>query len=1068
MKRSVSQNLLQPLAYANLLMRPLQAMGLLVLLSGLLALPALAQNTIQVRGRVTNESKQPVVGASVVIKGTDNGTTTNENGMYQITAPANGTLVFSSIGYPAKELAIGKQASHDIVLTAAVSDLDQVVIVGYGTQRKRDVTGAVASVSEKTLKEVPAPNVIAQLKGRTPGVTIISNGATPGVGGQIRIRGNRTITNSNSSSDALDGPLLVVDGIPYGGSINDLNPDDIANIEILKDASATAIFGSRGAGGVMLVTTKRGRSGKAVISFDSYYGTSSIMEKYKVMNGQEYAQFKTDAALYNRSNWPSSAGTSSYLLTQAEKDALAAGVSTDWQDLIYQHGFTTSQQLSLSAGSEATQVALSGGYYNETGIIPNQRFERYTLRGSIDHKFSRHIKIGMSTLNTLSYSNTPGGGGVPSGLVRLTPLAAPYLPDGTLNLNPAIGSIDAAVITPLTLITKESSILARTRRLRTFNTLYGEVQITNALRYRLNVGLDFRQENGNGYNGPLTYTNTATSQASSNASISNGESWSYNIQHLLYYDQTFAGKHKLGLTGLFEVNKEHNQSSTFNVTGVPADYITNTNFNLAAGQPTGSGAFSEIGLLSYMGRLNYSYDNRYMFTATVRVDGSSTMAPGKKYFTYPAFGAGWNITEEKFMDDIRPAITNLKLRGSWGISGNRNVGPYSTYGLLTPSTYNFGLTAQGQQLAYTVTRLANAALDWQSTTQVDLGLDFGVLNNRITGSIDWYKQRTKDILLPVSLPPSNGAQSTFRNLGKTEGTGLEISLTTVNVKTASGFTWSTDWNFYFNREKIIELQTPTQQFDKGNGWFVGQPLSVIYDYKKIGIWQLEDSIKGTTAGQTSPKAYPGQIRIEDVDNNGKIDANDRQILGNFQPDWEGGITNRFSYKGFDLSVVIFARMGMKIVVPYLTADGGGNGFPFFNQGRVNQLKVDYWTRTNPTNAFPAPDAGTDRLNFGSSLGYQDGSFIKCRSINLGYEIPASFLKKWSIGSLRVYVNATNPFIIYSPFVRDGFGPDPEGNGYGGAVTPTGASDVSAPTRQISVNLNNPSIRQYTIGLNLKF
>jgi TonB-linked SusC/RagA family outer membrane protein len=652
-------------------------------------------------------------------------------------------------------------------------------------------------------------------------------------------------------------------------------------------------------------------------------------------------------------------------------------------------------------------------------------------------------------------------------LVRLTPLASPYLPDGQLNLNPAIGSIDAFVVTPLTLITKKNAILARNRRLRTFNSLYGEVQITNGLRYRLNVGLDFRTDNGNGYNGPLTYTNTAISQNSSNANVNNAEAWTYNIQNLLYYDRTFAEKHKVGLTGLFEVNKDHNQSSTFNVTGVPADYIRSSNFNLASGQPTGSGSFSESGLISYMGRLNYAYDNRYMLTATIRVDGSSTLSPGHQYFTYPAFGLGWNIADEKFMGDFH-FISNLKLRGGWGISGNRNVAPYATFGLLTPSTYNFGQTAQGQQLAYTVTQLANPFLDWQSTSQADIGLDFGLFSNRFTGSIDAYQQKTKDILLSVNLPISNGVNSTFKNLGKTKGSGLEITLSSINIKSRNGFTWSTDLNFFFNREEITELTTPEEQANKGNGWFVGQPLSVIYDYKKIGIWQLEDSAKGLTAAQTSPKAYPGQIRVEDVDKNGKIDANDRQILGNFQPDWEGGITNRITYKGFDLSVVIFARMGMKVLVPYLTADGGANGFPFFNQGRVNELKTDYWTRTNPTNAFPAPDAGTDRLNFGSTLGYQDGSFIKCRSINLGYELPSGILRKMSISSLRVYVNATNPFVIYSPFVDKGFGPDPEGNGYGGAVNPTGASDVSAPARQISVNLNNPAIRQFTFGVNLKF
>jgi TonB-linked SusC/RagA family outer membrane protein len=1069
MKISVTETISKAPAIILPLLRQVKAPGLFLLLSMFLVLPVWAQNNILVKGRITNEVNQPVVGASVVLKGTKTGTTTNDNGEYQLTVPANGTLVITSIGYPTQEIAVNNQPIHNLSLSIIITDLEQVVTIGYGTQRKRDVTGAVASVSGKTLAEVPAPNLIAQLKGRTPGVSIVSNGATPGTAGQIRIRGNRTITNSQSSSDALDGPLLVLDGIPYSGSINDLNPEDITGIEILKDASATAIFGSRGAGGVILISTKKGKPGKAIITYDSYHGISQIMGKYKVMNGPEYAQFKADAAAYNRSNWPSSAGTSSYLLTQAEKDALAAGVSTNWQDLIYQNGFTTNHQLGISGGSESTQFGLSGGYYNETGIIPNQKFERYTLRATVDHKIGRRIKVGLNTINTLSYTNTPGGGGVPGGLVRLTPLASPYLPDGSVNLTPAIGSIDAVAISPLTLETKRDAILARNRRIRTFNSLYGEVLIAEGLRYRLNLGLDYRQENANNYNGPLTYTNTATTQASSNASINNAEAWSYNIQNLLYYDKTFAGKHKIGLTGLFEVNKDHNQNSTFNVTGVPADYINSSNFNLAAGQVTGTGGFVETGLLSYMGRVNYGFDNRYLVTATVRVDGSSTLAPGYKYFTYPAFGLGWNITEEKFMERV-DFVTNLKLRGGWGISGNRNVAAYQTLAALTPSTYNFGQGTQGQQLAYTVTQVSNPFLGWQSTSQYDFGLDFGLFNNRVSGSIDVYEQRTKDILLPVNLPQSNGANSTVQNLGKTRGRGVEIALSTVNVRSLKpdGFTWSTDINFFFNREEITELTSPTELSNKGNGWFVGEPLTVIYDYRKIGIWQLDDSVKGLTAAQTSPRAFPGQIRIEDIDNNGRIDAADRQILGNFQPKWEGGLTNRFTYKGFDLSIVVFARMGMKVLVPYLSADGGAQGFPFFNQGRVNQVKVNYWTRTNPSNEFPAPDAGTDRLNFGSTLAYRDGSFIKCRSINLGYDLAGSVLRKLHVQSLRLYINATNPFIIYAPLVEDGLAPDPEGNGYGGSVNPTGASDVPTPARQISVNLNNPSIRQYTIGVNLKF
>ncbi|MES2005806.1 MAG: TonB-dependent receptor [Bacteroidota bacterium] len=1017
-----------------------------------------------VKGHVTNEKGEAISGASVLIKGTTAGVNTDAKGAYSISASANNTLVISYVGYDSKETRVGNNTTLDAQLQPANKELDQVIVVGYGTQRKKDVTGSVISISEKTLKEVPAPNVISQLKGRAAGVDVVSNSSTPGGSGSIRIRGNRTLTTSSGSSDALDGPLIVVDGIPYGGSINDINTEDISGLEILKDASATAIYGSRGAGGVILISTKRGRTGKAVFTYDAFHGVSSVMGQYKVMNGAEYAQFKTDAALYNRT----APGTTSYALTQAEKDALAAGISTDWQKLIYQNGITTSHVLGLSGGSEGTQYGMSAGYYKETGIIPNQNFERATLRTTIDHRIGSRVRVGLNTFNTLSYSNTPGGGGVPGGLARLTPLAAPYNADGTVNLQPAIGSIDAATISPLTLITKANSILARNRRLRSFNTLYGEVQIIEGLKYRLNVGLNFEQANGNGYNGPLTYTNTATVQSSSNANVSNSEAWNYDIQHLLTYTKTFGQKHRLDFTGLYEIIKDHSQNSGFNVTGVPADYIQSANFGLASGQPTVSaGGFSETGLLSYMGRLNYGFDNRFNLTATVRVDGASQLSPGYQYFTYPAFGLGWNISNEKFMRNVT-AVSNLKLRGGWGISGNRNVGAYATLGSLTASTYNFGTSTQGQQLAYTVTSLANKSLSWQSTSQIDIALDFSLLKNRITGTVEYYKQKTKDILLSVNLPASNGAGSTLKNLGRTEGSGIEISLSSLNIQAKSGFTWSTDLNFFFNREKITQLTTPDEKEIKGNGWFVGQPLTVIYDVKKLGIWQLDDSTKGLLSAQTSPLQYPGQIRIQDLNGDGKIDANDRQVLGNFQPDWEGGITNRFTYKGFDLSIVIFARMGMKVLVPYLTADGGSNGYPFYNQGRVNQLKTDYWTRTNPTNAFPAPDAGTDRLLYGSTLGYQDGSFIKCRSINIGYDIPSAVFKKLGISSFRVYLNATNPFIIYAPFVKNGFGPDPEGNGYGGAVNAAGSGDTGVGARQISVNINNPSMRQFTLGLNVKF
>ena len=1036
-----------------------QKLTLILLLFWLSAGTLLAQN-ITVTGTVRDEAGDGIPGATILVKGTSNGTATNFDGVYSISAPANAILQISYVGFETKEVQINGQSVLDIIISASASALDEVVIVGYGAQKKRDVTGSVASVSEATLKEVPAPNLLNQLKGRAAGVSIVSNGSTPGSQGQIRIRGNRTLTGPTTNNDGLDGPLVVVDGIPFGG-LNDINPDDIASMEILKDASATAIFGSRGAGGVILITTKRGKVGKPTITYDGYHGVTNVLDKYRFMDATEYAKFKEDAAKYN-SVTPN---TTPYPLTAIEIANQSAGINTDWQDLLFKQGFNTSHQLGLQGGVENTQYSLGLGYFNETGIIPSQDFQRTNVRITLDQKLGKRFKIGLNTINTLSYTNNPAGGGVPGFIAGLSPLAKPYNDDGSVNLFPKLGTIDATQVSPLTLISRADDILSNTRSIRTFNSLYGEVNLLDGLKYRFNAGLNFSQSHFNGYGPPNTYVNNAVVQSASNADVSNTEFWDVNLQHLLYYDKTFAEKHKLGLTGLFEITKNHSLGSNFNVKGVPADYIGTSNFLLAQGTPTAStngNFFSETGLLSYMGRANYTYDGRYMLTATLRRDGSSTLSPGNQYFNYPAIGLGWNITNESFMKSIS-WLTNLKLRGGWGISGNRNVGAYATLGALSSSFYNFGTTTAGQVLGYTVTNLPATDLGWQSTDQVDVGLDIGLFKDRITGSFDLYQQKTKDILLSVNLPQSNGAGSTLKNLGKTEGRGFESTLTFEVVRNPKGFNWSTDLVYFFNREKITQLTTPTELDNKGNGWFVGHPLTVIYDYKKLGIWQTKDASDGSLAKQTSPVQIPGQIRVQDVDGNGKIDAADRQIIGNFQPKWEGGLTNRFSYRGFDLSTVMYARMGMKVVVPYLSGtSGGGSGFSFFNQGRSNQYKVDYWTNENPTNAFPRPDANAGVKDFASVNTYYDGSFIKMRSINLGYTFNSKSLGKTGISSARIYINATNPFILYSPLVRDGLGVDPEGNGTGNVI------GDAVPGRQITVNLNNPPVKQITGGLNIKF
>jgi TonB-linked SusC/RagA family outer membrane protein len=1005
-----------------------------------------------ITGRVVDAKDLPLVGVNVVEKGTTNGVITGADGKFSISVTsASPNLVFSFIGYETQEIVVGASNNFDITLAESLKGLDEVIVIGYGTARKRDITGSVASVSSAKLADVQTSNIISGLKGRAAGIDIVSNSTLPGASGQIRIRGNRQMATTSGASDAVDAPLLVVDGIPFGGSITDISSNDIESIDILKDASATAIYGSRGAGGVILVTTKRGKAGKAVFSYNAYYGISNAIAFYDVFNGPEYAAFKEEAKAGN-------GGSSSYGLSTAEQEGLTNGTSTDWQKLIYKQGSTVEHQLSVSGGTGGTKYSFGGSYYKETGIIPGQDFSRYSLRTTIDHQISKRLRAGINTMNSLSYANA--GGNPVGGLARLSPLVAPYLPDGTLNQTPLAGLLDNLTVNPLTIITKAGSIKNLTRRLRTFNSLYGEWDIIDALKYRINVGLDYSQDQNDNYFGPNTMYNTNTTIDKSNEYIGNSEAWTYTIENLLTYDKTFLDKHRISFTGLYSVQKDHIQGSQFNGTGNLADYIQDFNLNLANTITASNGTFAERGLISYMGRLNYSFDGRYLLTATIRRDGASVLSKGHQYFTYPALALAWNISNEQFMKNIN-AISNLKLRGGWGVTSNQGINPYATLGVLGVNFYNYGPGTTGNNPGFLVQTLANKSLTWASTSQFNIGVDFGFFKDRLTGSIELYQQKTKDILLNMSLPPSNGAGSTIVNAGKTEGKGIEITLSGTIIE-SNGFIWSADANFSVNREKIVALQDPNLKEDIGNGWFVGKPLSVIYDGVKLGIWQIADSVQAAVYG-----CKPGQIRIQDLNGDNVLNGLDRKVIGNFEPKWIGGMTNKFSFKGIDLTMVVYARMGQTVVVPYFMTDGGAQGYPFFNNSRVNSLKRDYWTRSNPTNAFPRPDAGSDNVKYSSTLGYLDGSFVKARSISLGYSIPANLLNHLKISSLRIYVTCLNPFFIYAPFVKNGYGLDPEGNGYGGVSNST-LGGTPVPGRAITVNLNAPPTRQFQFGLNMNF
>jgi TonB-dependent starch-binding outer membrane protein SusC len=1032
-----------------------------VLFFSLLAMvPAMAQQTIT--GRVTNEAGDPIVGASVVVKGTTTGTTTDNGGNFSIVAASGSTLVVSSVNFAEQEVRVGNSSTVSVkLLTSAEADLGEVVVIGYGTARKKDVTGSTVTVKGERLNEIKAPNFYNQLQGRAAGVDIQGNSSQIGSGGRIRIRGNRSLTTA--ANDQLNDPLIVVDGMVYGGSINDISTDNIASVDILKDASATAIYGSRGANGVIIITTLRGGvNQKPTTNYSGYVGMVDAIGTYRLFNGAEYAQFKADAAVGN-SVVP---GGSNYSLRAIEQTNLAAGVSTDWQDLLLTTGIRTSHDINVRGGNERTQYAFGGGYYKETGIIHDQVLNRWSFNVNIDHKVSERIKVGFTSFNTLLRSNRLGTNAY-GAATRLGPLFKPYNDDGTLNFRPAsTQAVDDQQINPLTSIGNDDLIKAFQRRYQIQHNFYGELKIIKDLKFRTSFGYGWSQTWNSNYTGPNTVFNNNAVTANSNLSQANAEGWQYTLNNSLEYNTSFAGRHKLQAQVLQEIQKNYFQQQQFNGVGVPADFMQDYNWQQVSTVTPQGGQFNERALIGYMGRAIYSFDDKYVFTATVRTDGASVLAPGNQWVTYPAVSAAWNMDNEKFLENVS-WLSALKLRAGWGISSNQSINPYTVLGSLTANFYNFGQgTAIGVNYVngYLINSATNPELTWEKTAGLNIGVDFALFNNRLSGTIEYYKTKTSDILLNKSLPGSLGVPGgQLTNAGKTETNGMEFTLSSVNVRNRD-FTWRTDFNAFFNREKITALQEGLQQ-DLGNGWFVGEPITVIYDYKKVGIWQTSEAAQALVYG-----ARPGDIKLEDVNKDNAITAVDRQIVGDFQPDLVAGMTNNFQYKNFDLNVVLFGRFGQTVAVTYLAADGGGAGYPFFLNSRVNQHKIDYWTPDNPTNDFPQPDAGVDGQQFTSTLTYRDGSFIKIRTIDLGYNLPNKLLNKMKIQALRVYVSAQNPFILWAPLVRNDLGLDPEGNtsAQNNVINTQGGGATAVPIRAIAVNMGVPPTRQIIFGVNVKF
>jgi len=959
-----------------------------------------AQTTI--KGTVKDaRDGSPVIGVTISVKGKSIGTQTNAEGHYSLNVPdPKGTLVFSFIGFLTKEEPINGRNAIDVNLEEDKKKLEEVVVVGYGQQKKKDITGSISSVSAKAIQEVPVTNVQQALQGRAPGIEVINNSSKPGDEPRVRVRGTRSLSAGND-------PLYVVDGIPYAGGLSDINTLDIGSIDVLKDASATAIYGSRGANGVVLITTQRGKTGPPVVTYKGSYGYQESLGRTDMMDGSQFTNMRREAYRnipQTDKNWYDDndpEASDARIFNPVELANVKKGTNTDWQKLLIKPGYQTNHGLSVAGGNENTTYAISGGYFKDQGVLKLQSYERYNLHVSVDQLIGRRFKVGISSLS--SYSNRRGESynGM-SAALKMLPIAAPYDENGKLITYPTGDSQQPNPLLDYVDGNREENM----NRLRFFNSLYGEVEIADGLKYRLNLGADLMQYNYGLFRGKNN-TDLLIGGGDATAQKGGAQISAYTVENLLTYNKVFHQKHALNLTGLYSVQRQREDITLANVRGIPVETQLYYNLGQALNVTGLSSSLATWTILSYMGRLNYTYDDRYLLTLTLRADGSSRFAPGKKWGYFPSVAAGWNITEEDFMKD-QQVFNNLKLRLSYGQIGNTGIAPYATQGALSRIPYSY---ANKGALGFQPTALRNPNLTWETTSSINAGLDFSLWNSRITGTLDVYQQKTTDLLIQRLLPISNGFNSVLENVGSTQNRGVEVGISTVNVDNPDGFSWKMDVNFFINREKILSLMDGKQS-DVGNGWFVGQPTYVYYDFEKIGIWQTKDKDLAEQYDQ-----QPGEIRLRDVNDDKKIDDKDRVILGTPQPKWSGGTTQRLSYKGLELSIVAFIRAGSMVK---------SNFYQDYNTlfGRYNNLDINYFTPTNATNEFPRPNANQERPDNYQSLSYFDGSFFKIRSINLSYTLPDAVVKRWQMQSLAFNVGVKQPLII-APYRQTYKGIDPE-------------------------------------------
>ena len=984
-------------------------------------------STKNISGVVKDETGEPVIGANVVVKGTTNGTVTDMNGQYSLEVPEGGVLQISYIGYNTQEVKVGSGDVVNVSLREDSEALDEVVVIGYGTVKKSDLTGAVGSVQMKDVSQVGITSADRALQGQIAGVQVNARTGQPGESMMIRVRGSNSLAGGNE-------PLYVIDGMPVEKMNSDINPEDILSMEVLKDASSTAIYGSRGANGVVMITTKRGRTGDTVLEYNGYVGVSSLRKKLDLLGKDDYI------AMVNEVSQNDGNG----IAITPEQAAMLP--NNDWQDLAYQTALTHSHQVSVSGGTDKTKLYSSLNYMNQEGIIKGSDYNRFALRINGDQKLARNLSLNASiaysygTQNTAN-SNADGWGAIAYTAMVMAPIQEIRDADGKYT---NFSGTPWGGTNPVGMAELYKNKTVNSRLLANMSLIY---EIIDGLTFRVNAGAEVNAGSSDRY---IPIGLSAGGKLDGDASKSKSNYYTIINENILTYDKRFNKNHALNLMGGVTFQTYQYNDLGGSGTGFLRDVYETNNLGVASTPGTPSSGYSDYRMASFLGRANYNLMERYLLTVTARYDGSSKFSKNHKFAFFPSAALAWRLSEENFMQDI-DWLSNLKLRASIGQTGNQSISPYQTFARLGTSGPIFG---DGKDIGFGLSSMANDDLKWETTTQTDIGVDFGFFSNRLNIGFDYYWKQTRDLLYNATLPPSSGYSSMLRNLGRIDNKGFEISINTINMK--GKVNWTTNLNITSNRSIVKDLGSDVygnkiQRIDApigGGNWFplfVGKAPFQLYGYEIEGIYQTDEEAR--LNGEATKKA--GDYRYKDTDGKAGITTGDKTIIANTQPKFTFGLTNIINWNNFELSFLLIGSVGGDIVNEFNKS--------ITNIGGTWNIRKDvwenHWTPENPNAKYARASVATkDYLAFGdpSSVWVENGSYLRFKDIKLAYTLPSQWFAGSRKPNISVYLSGQNLITItsYSHY-------DPEASWT--------SSAVNGWDRGVY-----PSAKSFTLGLQVKF